>query len=236
MNKIMICVAATLIMAGCGFMKNSTGSNQNSAVSSQSMTTTTAQSGNTAVSAGQGAGNALLALYNQYKADGNKYSYNPALTRRRNDDGKEHAVKGNAQRTDSPQRQQIARNDAQRRTDGPSRCRQQNGTVGIIWVQAAGPCNGDAKKLVCHIITDEQPVPEGCARRKALGQCAAHEQIARIDDQHHQRDNEETGVGCDDGDAAVFAGGGIVEQAEKKALRRAESRRTAGDAETETHR
>lgn len=75
MNKIMICVAATLIMAGCGFMKNSTGSNQNSAVSSQSTTTTTAQSGNTAVSAGQGAGNALLALYNQYKVDGNKYDY-----------------------------------------------------------------------------------------------------------------------------------------------------------------
>lgn len=75
MKKIMIFVAATLIMAGCGFMKNSTGSNQNSAVSSQSTTTTTAQTGNTAVSAGQGAGNALLALYNQYKADGNKYDY-----------------------------------------------------------------------------------------------------------------------------------------------------------------
>lgn len=75
MKKIMIFVAATLIMAGCGFMKNSTGSNQHSAVSSQSTTTTTAQSGNTAVSAGQGAGNALLALYNQYKADGNKYDY-----------------------------------------------------------------------------------------------------------------------------------------------------------------
>ena len=75
MKKIMIFVAATLIMAGCGFMKNSTGSNQNSAVSSQSTATTTAQSGNTAVSAGQGAGNALLALYNQYKADGNKYDY-----------------------------------------------------------------------------------------------------------------------------------------------------------------
>lgn len=75
MKKIMIFVAATLIMAGCGFMKNSTGSNQNSAVSSQSTTTTTAQSGNAAVSAGQGAGNALLALYNQYKADGNKYDY-----------------------------------------------------------------------------------------------------------------------------------------------------------------
>lgn len=75
MKKIMIFVAATLIMAGCGFMKNSTGSNQNSAVSSQSTTTTTAQTGNAAISAGQGAGNALLALYNQYKADGNKYDY-----------------------------------------------------------------------------------------------------------------------------------------------------------------
>ena len=65
-----------MMMAGCGFMQNSTGSNQSSAAGSQpAATVTTAQSSNAAMSAGQGAGNALLALYNQYKADGNKYDY-----------------------------------------------------------------------------------------------------------------------------------------------------------------
>lgn len=74
MKKIMIFVAATLMMAGCGFMKNSTSNGQSDQVQSTTSTTTT-QSSNAAVSAGQGAGNALLALYNQYKADGNKYDY-----------------------------------------------------------------------------------------------------------------------------------------------------------------
>ena len=61
------------MMAGCGFLQNTTSSNstQSSAVSSQQ----TAQTGNAALTAGQGAGNALLALYKQYKADGNKYDY-----------------------------------------------------------------------------------------------------------------------------------------------------------------
>ena len=64
---------AVAMLAGCGFLKNSTGSNtQNEQAQS---TTTTVQTGNAAVTAGQGAGDALLKLYNQYKADGNKYDY-----------------------------------------------------------------------------------------------------------------------------------------------------------------
>jgi len=70
----MIFVAAAMLMSSCGFMKNSTSSN-NTTATPAATTTTTAQSSNAAVSAGQGAGNALLALYNQYKADGNKYDY-----------------------------------------------------------------------------------------------------------------------------------------------------------------
>lgn len=72
MKKIIL-FATALMMAGCGFMQNSTSSNtsnQQTAASTQQ----TAQTGNAAMSAGQGAGNALLALYNQYKADG-KYDY-----------------------------------------------------------------------------------------------------------------------------------------------------------------
>ena len=63
-----------MLMSSCGFMKNSTSNGQSDQVQSTTSTTTT-QSSNAAVSAGQGAGNALLALYNQYKADGNKYDY-----------------------------------------------------------------------------------------------------------------------------------------------------------------
>ncbi len=74
MKKIILLAAAVAVMAGCGFMKNSTSNGQSNQVQSTT-STTTVQTGNAAISAGQGAGNALLALYNQYKADGNKYDY-----------------------------------------------------------------------------------------------------------------------------------------------------------------
>ena len=60
-----------MLMAGCGFLSTSS----NPTTQTAATTNTTANAGNTAMTAGQGAGNALLALYNQYKADGNKYDY-----------------------------------------------------------------------------------------------------------------------------------------------------------------
>ena len=74
MKKIFMMAAVALMVAGCGFLKSSTSSNQ-PAQQTQATTTTTTQTGNTAVTAGQGAGDALLKLYNQYKADGNKFNY-----------------------------------------------------------------------------------------------------------------------------------------------------------------
>ena len=71
MKKIIL-FATALMMAGCGFMQNSASSNAPS--SQQQAVQQTVQSGNAAMSAGQGAGNALQALYRQYKADG-KYDY-----------------------------------------------------------------------------------------------------------------------------------------------------------------
>ena len=68
-------MAAVMMLAGCGFMKNSTSSNTTTTAQPAATTTTTTQNSNAAMSAGQGAGNALLNLYNQYKADGNKYDY-----------------------------------------------------------------------------------------------------------------------------------------------------------------
>ena len=74
MKKVILMAAVALMVAGCGFLKSSTSSNQ-PAQQTQATTTTTTQTGNTAVTAGQGAGDALLKLYNQYKADGNKFNY-----------------------------------------------------------------------------------------------------------------------------------------------------------------
>ena len=61
---IIIAVAATMLMSSCGITKSST------AAGSQAATVTS----QTAASSGQGAGNALLNLYTQYKADG-KFDY-----------------------------------------------------------------------------------------------------------------------------------------------------------------
>ena len=74
MKKVFIMAVAVAMLAGCGFLKNSTGSNQPTTTSTQAATTSS-QASNAAVTAGQGAGDALLKLYNQYKADGNKYDY-----------------------------------------------------------------------------------------------------------------------------------------------------------------
>jgi len=63
--------AVAMMIASCGMMQNATGSSTAATTTTQSTTTTQTD----AVSAGQGAGSALLKLYNQYKADGNKFDY-----------------------------------------------------------------------------------------------------------------------------------------------------------------
>lgn len=71
MKKVIFAVAAAMLMTGCGMMKRTTVSVDQPA----NNTTATTAAPATAASAGQGAGTALLNLYNQYKADGNKYDY-----------------------------------------------------------------------------------------------------------------------------------------------------------------
>ncbi|MBR6117638.1 MAG: hypothetical protein IKQ11_02105 [Paludibacteraceae bacterium] len=68
MKKIFLMAAVVMMVAGCGMMQG----NSSNTTSTSTAATTTSSS---AMSAGQGAGNALLNLYNQYKADGNKYDY-----------------------------------------------------------------------------------------------------------------------------------------------------------------
>ena len=72
MKKMMIVAAFAIMMTSCGMLQKSS-SNEQTANNAQTTTNTTTATD--ALSAGQGAGNALLALYKQYKADGNKYDY-----------------------------------------------------------------------------------------------------------------------------------------------------------------
>ncbi len=72
MKKMMIVAAFAIMMTSCGMLQKSS-SNEQTANNAQTTTNTTTATD--ALNAGQGAGNALLALYNQYKADGNKYDY-----------------------------------------------------------------------------------------------------------------------------------------------------------------
>ena len=69
MKQAIILLAVAMTMSACGMMKNST---TQPAASSQSVAT---NSSATPLTAGQGAGNALQALYTQFKADGNKFDY-----------------------------------------------------------------------------------------------------------------------------------------------------------------
>ena len=74
MKKIAILAVTAMMVAGCGFLKNSTGSNQQTAASDEQAVVSGEQT-TAAMSAGQGAGTAMQALYKQYKADGNKFDY-----------------------------------------------------------------------------------------------------------------------------------------------------------------
>ena len=71
MKKSFILLAAAMLISSCGMLKNNSGSNASSGTNASSTSTVATN----ATTAGQGAGNALLALYNQYKADGNKFDY-----------------------------------------------------------------------------------------------------------------------------------------------------------------
>jgi hypothetical protein len=69
MKKIFIFLAAAMLFNACG-MLNGSSSKQSSTATQSTQTVSTS-----ALQSGQGAGNALQALYTQYKADGNKYDY-----------------------------------------------------------------------------------------------------------------------------------------------------------------
>lgn len=70
MKKVLLVAVAAMMLTSCGMMQSNAGTN-----APASTTTAAPQATPNAMSAGQGAGAALLSLYNQYKADGNKYDY-----------------------------------------------------------------------------------------------------------------------------------------------------------------
>lgn len=84
MKKIFVLAVSGLLMVSCGLLKSSSNADSAQAQSEPTLTTKTqseqaaanaeAEKQQTAFTSGQGAGNALLSLYNQYKADG-RYDY-----------------------------------------------------------------------------------------------------------------------------------------------------------------
>ena len=76
MKKTALLIALAIVAASCGALKGtSSQTGSNAAASSSAVASTSTASNQTAVGAGQNAGSALVAMYNQYKADGNKYDY-----------------------------------------------------------------------------------------------------------------------------------------------------------------
>lgn len=76
MKKTVLLIALAIVFASCGAMKGTSSQTSTAAGQGQSTVAQTTPSNNaTAIGAGQNAGAALLAMYNQYKADGNKYDY-----------------------------------------------------------------------------------------------------------------------------------------------------------------
>ena len=79
-------------------------------------------------------------------------------------------------------------------------------------------------------------MPEGRFRRKALCQCTAHQQIPRIGDQRNDRHLKIGGVCHDQRKCGIFSCGGIVQQADKKPLKRRKTRLARRDAQRKRYR
>ena len=76
MKKTALLIALAIVAASCGALKGtSSQTGSNASASSSAVASTSTASNQTAVGAGQNAGSALVAMYNQYKAEGNKYDY-----------------------------------------------------------------------------------------------------------------------------------------------------------------
>lgn len=116
--------------------------------------------------------------------------------------------------------------DASCRADGPAGDGRQERAVGIERVEITGPRNGDAEQLVRHVVADEQPVIQRRIGRKFLAERAAHEQIPRVGNERDERHFQKAAVRGNDREGCVFARGGVIEQADEKALETRSARRS----------
>ena len=140
-----------------------------------------------------------------------------------------------AQCADGPQRQQVARDDAQRCTRSPRRRGQRDGTVGVEGVQITRPGDGDAEQLVSDVIADDEPVEKRRTGGEPLGQRTAHQQIAGIGDEGDDGYLEIGRAAGNEGKGGVLARRSIVEQAGHEALQGCKARCPGRDAQRERH-
>ena len=150
-----------------------------------------------------------------------------------NDDGDEHTKEHDRKAAFCPRGHEVAEQHAEHRAETPARHGGAHRAKVIVHIEIARLRNGEAEKLIREVVGDEHPPGERRVGREVLAERAAHQKVARVDDQHHQRHGPEARVGGDDGDAAVLAGGGIVQKAEQKALKDAQMRAVGADADAE---
>ncbi len=76
MKKTILLIATAIAMLSCSALKGtSSQTTANNGAAATTAQTLASANNSTAMGAGQNAGTALLAMYNQFKADGNKYDY-----------------------------------------------------------------------------------------------------------------------------------------------------------------
>ena len=152
------------------------------------------------------------------------------LFRRGDDNGEKHAVERYAERTHKACGQQITGDVAKCRTACPCGHGDQHRAVETDGVELAGACDGDGKDLVGHIHADDEPL-EKSEPLGALAERAAHQQIAGVGNERHQRKLGVGGARGNQGEACVFARRGVAEQADDEGLNGVQPRVPRGDAE-----
>lgn len=167
------------------------------------------------------------------KAHADAAEHDAVLLADGDDDGEKHAEQHHGATADGPDGHEIPHQHAEHGADAPARHGRAHGAEVIPHLKIPRLRDGEAEDLIRQVIGDEEPPGKRRIGRETLAERTAHQKIARVDDQHHQRHGPEAGVGGDDGDAAVFTRRGVVQKAQQKTLKNAQVRVVRADADAE---
>ena len=150
-----------------------------------------------------------------------------------NDNGEEHSEEHDRKAAHGPYGHKIAHQHAEHGAETPARHGGAHRADVIPHVKISRLGDGKPEDLIREVVGKEHTPAQGRIGREMLTERAAHQKITRVDDQHHNGHGKKTGIGRDDGDAAVLAGRGVVQEAQQKALEHAQMRAVRADADAE---